>query len=254
MEGIMILREYLFPGDESMTSPRRFRGLITDIDGTITDARRLVHTGAIESIRNLVDEGICVILASGNTACFMDAFSKMIGTGGIYIGENGGIIRAGWNCGLSILADGSAPRIALWELVSACRGSGIEIEHYSLPYRFVDVAIARTLPVSLVREILCDHPVVVLDTGFAIHIHPPGVNKGAAFIKLAGLLGMKTSDFVAIGDGENDIDLLEMAGAGIAVANAHTRLKEHADEVTEKKYGDGFMEALDRYFSHFLDR
>jgi len=250
----MIQEENLLPGDESMSSPRRLRGLITDIDGTITDARRRVHTGAIESMRNLVDAGVCVVLASGNTACFMDAFSKMSGTGGIYIGENGGIIRPGWNHDLSVLADGTAPRIALWELVSACRKRGIGIEHYSLPYRFVDVAFARTLPVSLVEEILRDHPVVVLDTGFAIHIHPPGVSKGAAFTKLAGLLGMETRDFLAIGDGKNDIDMLERAGTGIAVANAHPKLKDHADEVTEKEYGDGFVEALDRYFSYFLDR
>jgi len=102
-------------------SPRRFRGLITDIDGTITDARRRIHTGAIESIRQLVDAGVCVVLASGNTACFMDALSNMTGTGGVYIGENGGIVRSGWNSGLSVLADGTAPRVALWDLVSACR-------------------------------------------------------------------------------------------------------------------------------------
>jgi len=237
-----------------MSGPRRFRGLITDIDGTITDPRRRVHTGAIESIRQLVDAGICVVLASGNTACFMDAFSKMTGTGGFYIGENGGIVRSGWNSGLSVLADGTAPRVALWDLVSACRKRGIEIDHYSLPYRFVDVAFARTLPVSLVNEIVSNHPVKVLDTGFAIHIHPPGVSKGAAFTKLAELLGMETSDFLAVGDGENDIDMLERAGAGVAVANAHPRLKQHADEVTEKEFGDGFVEALERNFTHFLDR
>jgi len=153
-------------------SPRRFSGLITDIDGTITNASRRLHTGAIESIRQLVDADVCVVLASGNTACFMDALSKMTGTGGVYIGENGGIVRSGWNSGLSVLADGTAPRVALWDLVSACRKMGIEIEHYSLPYRFVDVAFARTLPVSFVKEIVCSHPVKVLDTGFAIHIHP----------------------------------------------------------------------------------
>jgi hypothetical protein len=80
------------------------------------------------------------------------------------------------------------------------------------------------------------------------------VHKGAAFTKLAGLLGMETRDFLAIGDGKNDIDMLERAGAGIAVANAHPDLKERADEVTEKEYGDGFVEALDRYFTHFLER
>jgi len=238
----------------STNSPCQFRGLITDIDGTITDARRRIHTGAVESIRQLVDAGICVVFASGNTACFMDALSNMTGTNGFYIGENGGIVRSGWNSGLSVLADGTAPRVALWELVSVCRKRGIEIEHYSLPYRFVDVAFARTIPVPFVEEVVRSHPVRVLDTGFAIHIHPPGVSKGAAFTKIAESLGMETSEFLAVGDGENDIDMLERAGVGVAVANAHSWLKRHADEVTEKKFGDGFVEALERNFTHFLDR
>lgn len=239
---------------EQPENPGRFRGLISDIDGTITDARRRVHTGAVERIRRLVDAGVCVILASGNTACFMDAFSKMTGTGGFYIGENGGIIRAGWDRDISVLADGTAPRRALWDLVTVCRKRGITIDHYSLPYRFVDVAFARTLPVSLVEEIVSGHPVRVLDTGFAIHIHPPGVSKGAAFGRLAGILGMEPADFLAIGDGENDLDMLGKAGRGVAVANAHPVLKQHADEVTEKEYGDGFVEALDRNFPHFFER
>lgn len=237
-----------------MPGSRRFRGLVTDIDGTITDFRRRIHTGAIESIRTLVDAGIRVVLASGNTACFMDAISKMVGTGGVYIGENGGIIRTGWDSGISVLSDGTAPRLALWDLVSACRERGIEIEHYSLPYRFVDVAIARTVPVELVREIVGEHPVEVIDTGFAIHIHPPGVNKGTAFAKLAATMGMETTEFLAVGDGENDLEMLALAGKGVAVGNAHPRLKMHADEVTEKEYGEGFLEALDRNFPHFLER
>ncbi|MCQ8894707.1 MAG: phosphoglycolate phosphatase [Methanolinea sp.] len=225
-----------------------FWGLVTDVDGTITDDRRHIDTRAIDAMRRLTDEGICVILASGNTSCFMDAISKMIGTGGVYIGENGGIIRQGWNHDLEILGDGTPSRIALWDLVRACRARGIAIEHYSLPYRFVDVAFARTVPASLAREILHDHPVMVLDTGYAIHIHPPGVSKGIAFSRLCQLLGREPGDFIAVGDGENDVDLLERAGVGVAVANAHPGLKRAADVVTEKEFGEGFLEALNRYF------
>jgi len=47
------------------------KALLTDIDGTITDPSRRVNTGAIEIIRLLADEGVEVVLASGNTSCFM---------------------------------------------------------------------------------------------------------------------------------------------------------------------------------------
>ena len=61
------------------------KALLTDIDGTITDSSRRINTGAVEAIRSLVDEGIEVVLASGNTSCFMDALCKMIGTQGTFI-------------------------------------------------------------------------------------------------------------------------------------------------------------------------
>lgn len=232
----------------------RLRGLITDIDGTITDAQRRIHTGAIEIIRYLIDKGVFVILASGNAACFMDTLSKMIGTAGTYIGENGGIIRNGYDKEITLLGDGAEPRRALEALVNTYRKRGTEIEHYSLSYRFVDVAFARTVPVEEVRDILCNHPVEVLDTGFAIHLHPPGVNKGVAFASLAREMGLNTVDFLAIGDAENDIDLLGRAGAGVAVANADPVLARNANWVSSKKYGDGFVEGVKRYLPHFLER
>lgn len=232
----------------------RFKGLVTDIDGTITDPKRRIHTRAIGLIRELMDEGIFVVLASGNTSCFMDAVSKMIGTPGTYIGENGGIIRNGYAHDIVLLGDGVAPRNALEALAEAYRTRGIEIENYSLPYRFVDVAFARTVPPDEVREIVRNHPVEVLDTGFAIHIHPPGVNKGIAFSKLAGLMGLETRDFLAVGDAENDIELLRRAGVGVAVANAHPHLAQAADWITQREYGEGFVEGVKKYLSYFLER
>lgn len=245
-------REFL-PGIAMPSSPC-LRGLVTDIDGTITDPKRRIHLGAINAIRDLVDKGTPVVLASGNTSCFLDAISKMIGTSGVYIGENGGIIRSGYGHDLILLGDGEPPRRAFDYLVHVFNDRGVVLEPYSIPYRFVDVAFARTVPVPDVREILQDHPVEVLDTGFAIHLHPPGVSKGEAFSHLATLMGLTTSDFLAVGDAENDIDLLTRAGIGIAVANAHPDLARSADRVTEKEYGDGFVQAVKEYSRYFLER
>lgn len=237
-----------------MLPSQRLSGLITDIDGTITDPGRRIHLGAIAAIRDLVEKGIPVILASGNTACFLDAISKMIGTSGIYVGENGGIVRTGYGHDLILLGDGDPARRAFDHLAKTFHARGIEIEPYSIPYRFVDVAFARTVPVQDVREILRDYPVEVLDTGFAIHLHPPGISKGEAFSHLASLLGLTTSDFLAVGDAENDIDLLRRAGIGVAVGNAHPDLASSADRIMEKEYGDGFIEAVNEFSPYFLER
>ena len=72
------------------------KALVTDIDGTITDHRRRISTPAIEALRVLIDAGIEVVLASGNTVCFMDGLCRMIGTNGTIISENGGVYRRGF--------------------------------------------------------------------------------------------------------------------------------------------------------------
>jgi phosphoglycolate phosphatase (TIGR01487 family) len=230
------------------------KALITDIDGTITDRHRRIHTGAISSIRTLCDHSIEVVLASGNTSCFMDALSKMIGTQGSFVAENGGVYRAGYTGELRILGDQVVVREALDAVIKFYHQNGIKLELYSPTYRFADLAFAHTVPPEEVRNIVKDYPVEVLDTGFAIHLQARGVSKGLAFINLAAELGLDPSDFLSVGDAENDIELLKYAGIGVAVRNAPESLAAAATWVSEKKYGEGFIETLDRYMPYFLDR
>ncbi|HQC00347.1 MAG TPA: HAD hydrolase family protein, partial [Methanospirillum sp.] len=79
--------------------------MITDIDGTLTDEKRRLSTAAIEVIRELQENGIMVVLASGNTSCLLKGLSKLIGTGGTFIGENGGVYRIGFRGPLKVMAE-----------------------------------------------------------------------------------------------------------------------------------------------------
>lgn len=228
--------------------------LLTDIDGTITDPTRRISTGSIEMIRSLVDSGIEVVLASGNTSCFMDALSKMIGTKGTFIAENGGVLRMGFTGPLIIRGDQTSVKTALRLVQDHFQEQGISLDLYSPTYRFSDMAFARTVPVEEVRMILQDYPVQVIDTGYAIHLQAPGINKGTALGELAREMGLVPADFLAIGDSLNDIPMLKTAGIGITVANAHPDTKAVAQYITQKEYGDGFVEAVEKYYSYFRAR
>jgi len=94
----------------------------------------------------------------------------------------------------------------------------------------------------------------VIDTGYAIHLQEPGITKGTALGPLAADMGLAPSDFLAIGDSVNDIQMLNAAGIGLAVGNAHTDTKAAAEYVAEKKYGDGFVEAVKKYYPYFRAR
>jgi Cof subfamily protein (haloacid dehalogenase superfamily) len=75
-----------------------------------------------------------------------------------------------------------------------------------------------------------------------------GVSKAYALQKLSESLGIMRKEIVAIGDQLNDIDLIEYAGLGIAVANAEDALKEKADIVTNSTNNeDAVSEAIESF-------
>ncbi len=231
------------------------KAVITDVDGTITDSQRRISTSAITCMRHLVDAGVPVVIASGNTVCFMDCFCRMIGTDGTIIAENGGVYRVGYSGHLHINGDQSVCWKAFETLKDHFTEKNITLDLYSPDYRFADVAFARTVDADEVGAALRHHPVEVLDTGFAIHIQSrgadKGTDKGTALKRLADEMGLKSADFLAVGDSMNDVGMLTIAGAGVAVANAHPDTKSAAEWVASKKYGDGFVEGIRRY-SHLL--
>ncbi|MEN6396054.1 MAG: phosphoglycolate phosphatase [Methanoregula sp.] len=230
------------------------KALLTDVDGTITDSTRKIDTGAIECIRSLVDDGIEVVLASGNTPCFMDALCKMIGTKGTFIAENGGVYRIGYTGTLHITGDQSICRAALEIVQAHYRKKGIELDLYSPTYRYADLAFARTVPVEEVRQVLSGQPVQVIDTGYAIHLQSEGISKGTALVALARDMGLSPKDFFAIGDGANDIQMLELAGRGVTIANAHPATKAAVSDVMEEGYGMGFVQAVKKYLPYLRAR
>ncbi len=58
-----------------------------------------------------------------------------------------------------------------------------------------------------------------------------GVGKGKALLMLADMFGIDRSKTIAVGDNMNDIDMLEKAAIGVAVANAEETVKQAADYV-----------------------
>jgi len=230
------------------------RALLTDVDGTITDHGRFLHTGAITVIRELVARGVEVVLASGNTACFMDALCRMIGTSGTFIGENGGVYRVGFPGKLHIHGDQPTCLEAFQVIQEHYQAAGAPLHLLSPQYRYADVAFSRTVPPEEVEQLLRGYDVLVIDTGFAIHLHSKGVNKGTAFMDLSNDIGIPPGDFLAIGDAKNDVEMLKAAGIGVTVANGHPDVMAVAGYIAKNRYGDGFIEAMQNYSSHFLER
>jgi Cof subfamily protein (haloacid dehalogenase superfamily) len=75
----------------------------------------------------------------------------------------------------------------------------------------------------------------------------PHVTKGAGLEFVARRVGFTPDRTVAFGDGENDLELLEWAVYGVAVANAHERVKAIADLVCPPVEEEGVAQVLEAY-------
>lgn len=68
--------------------------------------------------------------------------------------------------------------------------------------------------------------------------------KVQAIRELARLLNISLSDIAAFGDDKNDMEMLQICGTGVAVANAVSDVKNAADSVTRSNDEDGVAEWL----------
>jgi hydroxymethylpyrimidine pyrophosphatase-like HAD family hydrolase len=90
---------------------------------------------------------------------------------------------------------------------------------------------------------------VTFSTGHGlIEISAPGITKGSGLARLAGQLGIAPAEVVALGDMPNDLPMLQWAGHGVAMANAHPAVLESADEITAPNSQDGLALVLERWF------
>lgn len=80
-----------------------------------------------------------------------------------------------------------------------------------------------------------------------IEINQAKATKGLALIALAEYLGLDRSKTIAMGDGLNDISMLEEAGIGIAMANGCDEALDAADWVTSHCDEDGVAKAIEKY-------
>lgn len=82
---------------------------------------------------------------------------------------------------------------------------------------------------------------------YFIEIMAQGISKGRTLAKLAQQLGVHQREVIAVGDGLNDLEMVQWAGLGVAVANAIPKLHEVADYVTTSCDEEGVVKVIERF-------
>lgn len=80
-----------------------------------------------------------------------------------------------------------------------------------------------------------------------LELASPAVSKGSGLAFVAEHLGFTAERTVAVGDGENDLELLDWAGYAVAVENADESLKVRADWICPGVDEEGVAQMLEAF-------
>ncbi|MEW6243980.1 MAG: HAD family hydrolase [Bacillota bacterium] len=261
----------------------RFRLAVFDLDGTLLEPGRPLQPEVIAAFRRLRAQGVHATLATGRCFLATREVAEILGIDIPLVAASGAsVMSADRSCILedrkiplatardilyrikdlgkvayaylddAILADREHPDSGRYS-----RGLGCEISvERSLPSALSEapsMIVLRAEPdeVRTLRESFCSLGLqgVAVSSSMPhfLDFLPSGVSKARGVSLVAGHLGVVQYQIIAIGDGENDMEMLQAAGVGVLVANAPREIWASADLVTAASHWKGVLEALDRF-------
>jgi HAD superfamily hydrolase (TIGR01484 family) len=221
----------------------RFRLLACDYDRTVALKGVLVESSR-RALREVSGTGRKLVLVTGRTLEELLNVFDDLDLFNLVVVENGGVLYNPRTREERALASSVRP-----ELLAGLRRHEVE----PLIVGRVVVSTAAENEATLMR--------VISETGLdltvainrdSIMVLPPEVDKGFGLRAALDELGEAASHVVAVGDGENDIALLEAAGVAVAVENAVEELKQRADIVLTAPGIEGIRELCTSLARHDL--
>lgn len=138
-------------------------------------------------------------------------------------------------------------RIWVDDICDYVRNSDTPIQKITL--QFMKNEAGEYVDHDYVEQVLKEQKDIVAVSGgyHNIEFTKEGTGKGNGLKKLAEYLSVPVTASMACGDSENDLDIMNTAGIGIAMENASTMVKSQADYVTKSNVMDGVGHAIYKF-------
>lgn len=257
--------------------------LILDIDGTlITYDSQEIPESTIKAVKQAQDKGYKIAIATGRTFFFIPKDVKELINPDYFVTINGACLTD--NSG-NILENYQIEQESCHKLLDYCRKHEINfafkykefmrvhgnfkeyadaylgrykdnIHFLSLnddePYHFETeqpmgaFMFADHSHFEPLREMFSDYG-LSYGNGNTLEIFPKGINKTKTIENIINAYGLTWDNVLTVGDGGNDIEMLEKAAIGIAMGNASDYVKGYADYVTTSVEDDGIYNAFKEF-------
>ena len=255
--------------------------IVLDLDGTALNSINLIPENLKGILIHLINNGTCrVVLASGRSISSMKTLASDLGLTAPLVTLNGGVIIDPVT--KEIYNEKNLPIKTYKESLHILKMLNIDFVVFTSfgvyadkPSEITDILIKYTEneikwtndftsiknPVKIlfipkskesnaeIKKQTSFLEIDIIESGFSFtEIVPKGVNKGSALRIVANMLDIDTKEIIAFGDNENDIEMLQFAGTGVAMGNAPDHVKQEADVVTDTNDNDGVYSLLEKIF------
>ena len=250
------------------------RAVFFDVDGTLYDAaHNAVPDSTFDALERLKRRGVLRVICTGRhpvelenlplAAVDFDAYITLNGQlccdrdGALLFGEP--LVGAGKRRLVELFESRSMPLLLMERDRTYLNVSSPRVEKLMRDYSLTETPIDTYRGGELYQAVAFltreeEHLLAPLPdckparwNELALDVVSARGGKAAGLARYLRLLGLDPTQAMAVGDGENDTEMLAFAGIGVAMGNAHVSAKAAADYVTGDFYANGLAAALERY-------
>ena len=223
-----------------------------DMDGTLLNEKKHIDKAQKEAIHEAVEAGIKIVLCTGRPLYGILPFYEELGLSEL---DSEGYVILNNGCSIHKTKD--------WELIDQVNFTSDDIDYlhkfsegYDINFTLVNDYYYFNIGRKPTDELITDAGFVFSDITnislkeakpYVYEILPKGNNKGTGLKKLAKKLGIKQEEIMAIGDGNNDIEMFEYANYSVAMENSTELAKKAAKYQTDSNENDGVAKAIRKY-------
>ncbi|EAC5805735.1 Cof-type HAD-IIB family hydrolase [Listeria monocytogenes] len=247
--------------------------IVFDVDGTLLSSQNSILSNTILAIQNLKSKGHIVALATGRSRFLIQDIlndlsisTYIICNGAAAFHDEQQICDFPLNneklLELSLFLDEKSVDLALTGLDGISRTTTNDVERIASVMSSLGGDLPKFDPTYIEQNNIyqglgfyTDNLDGTFETKFpsfrfvrwnneCVDVIAKDSSKATTLLKLAQKMDIAQGDVIAFGDGNNDIEMLSLAGVGVAMGNANDNVKSVANIVTTSNNHDGIYNGL----------